>query len=270
MRKTTKIDLHVHTLGSDGWGTPANIVRYAKAAKLDGVCLTDHHKTYTAESLDVARALRAAGLLAFHGCEYSTAWGHLLVFGVNVELYQWGHYPDPRIVIRDVRAAGGVCIPSHPYVGYKRRFGDRVKSLKGIAGIEVANGQAALRDSRQNKRAVDAAKLCKLISFGGSDAHDPALIGVCYTQFDAVIQTERDLIKAMKAGLARAVTSQKRIQEAEERRSKLLQEAKTQIPITALLPGVTLDTAPKSVQVSLDGHQDGLDWWRGDPSTTPH
>lgn len=270
-RKTTRIDMHVHTRGSDGLGTPADIVRYAKAAKLDGVCLTDHHRTYTAESLEVARALRKAGLLAFHGAEYSTAWGHLLVYGVNVEEFGWGYYPDPRKVIRAVNRAGGLCVVAHPYHGYKRVCGDRVRRLSGAAGIEVANGQAEIRDPRANKRAVETADDYAFDKFGGSDAHDPAMVGVCYTRFDAVIQTESDLIAVMRTGSFHAVTSKKRAKEALLRRYKVLRETPVPVPLTALLPGLSLDSAPETVQLSQDGDHDriGGGWW-GNPDPTSH
>jgi predicted metal-dependent phosphoesterase TrpH len=250
-RKTTRIDLHIHTKGSDGWGRPEDILRYAQRAKLDGLCLTDHHRTYTAESLEVARTLRAAGLLAFHGCEYSTAQGHLLVYGVNVELFDWGFYPDPQRVIREVKAAGGVCIPAHPYKGYKRRYGDDVKKLKGIAGIETANGQCTFQNPHANKQAAAMAVAAGLVTFGGSDAHNPAHIGLCYTQFGAVIETEKDLLKAMKQGAAHAVTAKKLVQSELCRRRKTCRIKPA--PSYDLLPGLSLDSPVKSVQIPLDG-----------------
>lgn len=255
-RKTTRIDMHVHTPGSDGLGSPDDFVDYARAAKLDGLVITDHHRTYTAQGLEVARALRKAGLLAFHGCEYSTAWGHMLVYGVDVELCSWGYYPDPRLVIRDVRAAGGVCVPSHPYYGFKRTCGDRVKQLRGVAGIETANGQAAVGYPEKNRLAAQAAAEVGFATFGGSDAHLAQNVGTCYTRFDAVIRTERDFLQAMKRGLVRAVTSRKRIEKQILRRYAVLKEPQILAPI----PDSSLDSAEETGQISLDGNRYGLSW----------
>lgn len=249
-RKTTKIDMHVHTKGSDGWGSPESIVRYAKRARLDGLCLTDHHLTYTSESLEVARALRQAGLLAFHGCEYSTAWGHLLVYGVNVEEFKWGYYPSPKRVIRDVNAAGGLCVPAHPYKGYRRFYGDRVKLLTGAVGLETANGRCAFQNPLVNRQAALIAKEHCMGTFGGSDAHSPMHIGLCYTQFDVVIRTEADLLAAMRVnGEFKAVTARKLVQEAmgHERRAASLRRRAGK--------GLVLDRYPEIMQVSGDGNR---------------
>lgn len=250
-RKTTRIDMHVHTRGSDGHGSPQDIVRGAKRAKLDGLCLTDHHLTYTAESLEVARALRQAGLLVFHGCEYSTSWGHMLIYGVNVEDFSWGYYPSPRRVIREVNAAGGLCVPAHPYKGYRKFYGDRVGSITGVAGIEVANGKCAFQNPVVNRKASRIADVYAMGMFGGSDAHRPRQIGLCYTRFDSVIRTEADLLLAMSScGKFRAVTSKKLVQE-EIQYERYLENLRLKAA-----KDLVLDRYPEIMQVSEDGIHD--------------
>ncbi len=39
---------------------------------------------------------------------------------------------------------------------------------------------------------------------GGSDAHNPKYVGICYTEFDGEINTEAQLVKALKTGTYRA------------------------------------------------------------------
>jgi predicted metal-dependent phosphoesterase TrpH len=220
-RKTTKIDLHIHTRGSDGMGSPKDIVKYALAAGLDGVCLTDHHFTYTPESLDVAAALRGAGILVIHGCEYSTAQGHLLVFGVNIEDLKLGYYPDMQKVIDEVNRRGGVAIPAHPYKGYRRRLENQVKRLRGVRAYEVANGQCTYQKPSANAQAVKAAKETRKLTTGGSDAHNPRDIGLTYTEFQGVITCEYEFIQSLKQGQFRAVTSRKRVEAELSRRYSL-------------------------------------------------
>ena len=201
--------MHVHTRGSDGWGTPDEIVQYAQRARLDGVCLTDHHVTYTPESLEVAKALRKAGLLAFHGCEYSTSMGHLLVYGVSAESLDFGYYPHPQAVIDSVSDAGGICIPAHPFKGYKRAYCESVIELKGIPGFETANGQCTYQNPMANQKAAVLSGNHYLRSFGGSDAHNPQDVGLTYTLFQGIIRHEKDLLKAIRDSRTRAVTSKK-------------------------------------------------------------
>ena len=220
MRKTTRIDLHTHTRGSDGSGTPEGIAAAAVEAGLDAVCITDHHLTYTKESLEVAKALRRAGIMVFHGCEYSTAQGHLLIYGVNVEDLGLGFYPDMQETIDEVVRRGGVAIPSHPYQGYKRFLGDRVHELTNIPAIETANGQCTYRCPHNNKKAVKAASEMGVQTTGGSDAHVARSVGLTYTEFQGIITCEQEFLEALWEGEYKAVTSRKRVAEEIERRRK--------------------------------------------------
>src|SRR5687767_11065122 len=107
----TRLDLHLHTRGSDGTGSPADFVNAIKKAGLDGVVITDHHRTLTQQGLDVAKAVRADGLVCLVGCEYSTKDGHCLVFGLDVRKLDFGFYPDMQLVIDRARECGGIAFP---------------------------------------------------------------------------------------------------------------------------------------------------------------
>lgn len=208
MKKTTKLDLHLHTRGSDGSSSAEEIVKAALAAGLDGFAITDHHKTATAEGLKVAELARKAGLLVFRGCEYSTSDGHCLVFGCDVAELNLGMYPAMQDLITAVNRAGGVAVPSHPYHGYKHKLGDKVKTLRGIAAVEVANGQVSVRTPSENAEAVTAAKARRAKTTGGSDAHVASYIGTCFTEFRGTVKTERELVRALRHGHYEAVTNE--------------------------------------------------------------
>ena len=210
-RLTTRIDMHVHTRGSDGWGSPDDIAENALEAGLDGLVITDHHLTYTKEGLEVARACREAGLLVFHGCEYSAAEGHVLVYGVPIEELRLGRYLDMQKVIDLVVEFGGVAVPAHPYFGYRAKLGDGLRKLRRTRAVEVANGQRAVKDPGANRKALRAANLLSRMGIGGSDAHDPAYVGVCYTEFRGNIRNSFELTKALKRGSFRAVTQHARV-----------------------------------------------------------
>jgi len=212
--------MHLHTLGSDGIGTPEQIAENALKAGLDGFVITDHHHTYTAESLEVARVARSHGLMVFHGCEYSTSMGHLLIYGVDVEHFGFGYYPDTQYVINAVNAAGGRCIPAHPYKGYKRFYGDDIQCLSGLAGIEVANGQCTFQNPRANAKAKVTALAMEVPGVGGSDAHNPRHIGLTYTRFNRPVQTYLDFIEALDAQDFTAMISRSRVDAELARRRK--------------------------------------------------
>ncbi len=222
---TTKIDLHTHTKASDGIGTPQQIAEAAKRAKLDAICLTDHNVTYHPENLRVAAACRRAGLLVFHGAEYSSGDGHILVYGVDLEDMNFGWYKPMQEVIDAVNAAGGACIPSHPYKGYQRRLEDKVKALNGVRAYETMNGQCEWQDARSNIKATAAQREMKVLSAGGSDAHNPDHIGITYTIFNAHITTEKGFINALRRGHFVAHVDRQRVRAELAKRGKSLDTA---------------------------------------------
>lgn len=80
-----RIDLHTHSLVSDGTDTPTQLVRKAAEAGLDAIALTDHD---TFDGLREAKlAGRAAGVDVLAGMEFSTRLGagavHLLAYGCD-------------------------------------------------------------------------------------------------------------------------------------------------------------------------------------------
>lgn len=211
-RKTTKIDLHVHTKGSDGWGSPDEIASKAVERGLDAIVITDHHNTWTKEGQEVMLACREYGVMAFPGCEYSTKQGHVLIIGVAAEDLKLGWYPEIQLVVNRVLAAGGVAIPAHPYHGYKTMLGNYLFQMTGIRAVETRNGQCEVRSPRENERTIKVAKQLKLKGCGGSDAHSASYVGCCYTEFSGIIDTERKLVRALRRGSFRAVRNMKAVE----------------------------------------------------------
>lgn len=80
-----RIDLHVHTLASDGSDAPETVVRKAAAAGLRAVAITDHD---TFAGLPEALAAgKTHGVEVVPGVELSTVWG-------GEEVHLLGYYMD--------------------------------------------------------------------------------------------------------------------------------------------------------------------------------
>ena len=80
-----RIDLHTHTLASDGSDAPADVVRKAAAAGLRAVAITDHD---TFSGLPAALAAgKTHGVEVVPGVELSTVWG-------GEEVHLLGYYMD--------------------------------------------------------------------------------------------------------------------------------------------------------------------------------
>jgi hypothetical protein len=197
-----KIEMHCHSFGSDGHGKPSEFVAAVQKAGINGLVLTDHHASLTPQGMLVLRALKAAGIFACMGCEYSTAQGHILIYGVNAAQFGWGMYPEMQRVIDETWKAGGVAIPSHPYRGYRKVLRDDVYKMERLVALEVRNGQNQTQGfwSSDDEPAEKAQKLIGLAGIGGSDAHWPEDIGLCWTEFDGDVRTREELVEALRSG----------------------------------------------------------------------
>lgn len=96
-----RIDLHTHSVVSDGTDQPEELVANAVAAGLDAFALTDHD---TFDGLAAARAAASeAGIGFLGGCEFSTQVG-----GQSVHLLAYGCRPDdPELVAELARVRDG-------------------------------------------------------------------------------------------------------------------------------------------------------------------
>lgn len=96
------IDLHAHTIESDGTETPAELVRQAAAAGLGAVAITDHDTT--AGWAEAAIAARAEGIVLIPGVEFSAQVQHASVHVLGYLLDPLAPaFLDERARIRDER-----------------------------------------------------------------------------------------------------------------------------------------------------------------------
>ena len=201
------IDLHTHTdpLSHDSLITPDQLIDLAKAAGIDGICLTEHDFFWEP---DKARDLgRKHNFLVIPGIEVNTEDGHVLVFGL--EKYVYGMHRIRELAAL-VDAAGGVMIAAHPYrrqLPFELRHeGDWADALERaaanpayplVAGLETYNGRGT---PRENAFALALAERLDLPMVAGSDAHASADVGTCATEFDREITGLDDLIQELTAG----------------------------------------------------------------------
>jgi hypothetical protein len=201
---TFKIDLHVHTSSSgDNDADLGEVVERAVELGLDGIAITEHYSYAASEPVERLREKYRGVITLYRGVELSAAEGHCLVFGADTDRLSLRFAPAEEIV-RAVTEAGGVVIPSHPYRGGSG-IGGLVLRLPGISGIEGYNG-ANLH--AMNARAVEAAGAVGMPYTGGSDAHAPAEVGSCYTEFRAPV-TAGDLVLHIRSGLFRGVDTRR-------------------------------------------------------------
>lgn len=202
------LDLHVHTsIGSaDSIIDPEDVVKMARQAGLDGVCITEHG--IRKSELAVELSLKY-GFLVLSGIEATTDLGDILVFGID-------SYPriisEARELHKFVKKAGGVMIAAHPFrseltdgrpaANLSLESASSRPLFQLVDAVEVANGWSSETDVEFCRQFSQRLGLGQT---GGSDAHAPKQIGCCVTVFSADIKGEADLIRELKRGQFRAV-----------------------------------------------------------------
>ncbi len=188
----------------DNISEPEEAVLKAIELKLDGIAFTEHYSYEASEPVERLKEKYGDFIRIFRGVEYSSAEGHCLIFGVNTDTLPLRHAPVEELV-RIVNGAGGVVIPSHPY-RMGNSLGDIVLRLKGICAVEGYNGCTM---HPWNTKAVETARSLGLPFTGGSDAHAPGEVGMCYTEFDDET-TDDSLVLLLREGNYRGVDARPR------------------------------------------------------------
>ena len=100
--------LHIHSVRSDGRGTPEEIAHAAARAGLKFIVITDHGDATRKPDAPVYRE----GVLCFDATEISTSGGHYVAIDMPAAPYPLGG--EPRDVVEDVTRLGGFGIVAHP------------------------------------------------------------------------------------------------------------------------------------------------------------
>lgn len=190
------IDMHLHQdrHSFDSHVSLEDIIDEAKRKGLDGICITDHDNLGLRE---IVHEFYTDDLKIFVGVEILTTQGDILVIGLD-------KVPDrmltPSELLKIVDEQGGVCICAHPYRKNNRGLEDNIFEYSSdkeihLHGVEVCNGSTPFE---LNAKAGDSAKKAKLAMTGGSDSHWKERVGIMATYFYNKIETEKDLIEAIK------------------------------------------------------------------------
>ena len=190
------IDMHCHTLPRSQCSSlsPEQMVVLARERGLDGICLVEHDAFWPVAEL--AELRRKTGFLVLSGVEFSTDMGHVLAFGLSKGS---GTFASARALFDAARTEGALLFLAHPARdGHLRVNHDTVEFFESVESI---NGS----DSRiQNMAATGLARGFRLPGIGGSDAHMPSEVGRAATRFHRAIDSDADLVAALRSGEYRA------------------------------------------------------------------
>ena len=185
-----RLDLHNHTRYSpDSRVAPADLVRVARKAGLDGVAITDHNAVG-----GIREAEEAAGteFIVIPGLEISTKSGHVLAYGIREVVPR-----DLSVAetVRRIEAIGGVAVAAHPY-RFWSGLGEAALSEASFVAYETCNART-LRGGNERARALALAR--KVGQTGGSDSHFLDEVGQAITTLDSGIVRPEDVVELLDA-----------------------------------------------------------------------
>ncbi|MCH2170108.1 PHP domain-containing protein [Myxococcota bacterium] len=203
------LDMHNHSVMSDD--SRAKVENYCqwvhkRGVPIDGFVLSEHRK-FDFES-DYRSLEDEYGLRILKAAEVETDYGHVLVYGVNEDMYAAFDFSAIRLslaeVVNEVARCGGIAVPCHPgrtRVGMLAHVRDR-GPVEGVEVIETLNGGSR---GTENDEAGGLAQEYGYRGIGGSDAHIVSHIGRCATRFADPIETVEDLVEALRGGDYQAI-----------------------------------------------------------------
>lgn len=200
-----KIDMHVHTTISSPCSLiePEALLWAAREAGLDGVCVTEHDEIEGAEVL--SRMGREQGFPVFRGIEIYTDMGDVLVYGLYRDTPRWEVPFEELLAV--CRETGAVLVPAHPcrVTGELERLHGTERTdfmMRNVDAVETRNGGCT---PEGNHAAEELASRYGLQGLGGSDAHHVFQVGRCFTLFEELIESDEELVAAIRSGGFRAL-----------------------------------------------------------------
>jgi hypothetical protein len=145
------VNLHMHTVYSDGTGTHKDIAQAAIKAGVDAVIVTDHNVLVQGVEGYYRVGRRRVLLLVgqeVHDQDRDPQKNHLLIFNANRDLSTLAD--DPQALINGVNDAGGLSFIAHPRDPAAPAFNEgdiswEAWDVQGFTGIELWNGLSELK-----------------------------------------------------------------------------------------------------------------------------
>lgn len=199
-------DTHNHTPYSDGKGTVAQNVYFARKFGMDFLLISDHNKS-SDQSWQELQAEAGSDKIAIRGSEYSGPNHAVLVNVYSPKNYNTKNFGNDMQTIKSENNGRIMSYVAHPYEKYPATLDVAFKTnseLVGYDGIEVWNGWWGPRQIF-NKYAFQKwdelnAKGRKLYAIADTDTHASEHVGKVFTSVFASNGTSEDIVDGYQAG----------------------------------------------------------------------
>ena len=194
------VDLHTHTYPASDCShiSYRDYIAWCVDSAVEAVALTNHGDI--SDNRKLGPALAAEGVLLIDGIEISTLFGDFVIFSPDLD------YLDTLRAVQDAPRPDSVpddaaVVWVHPGAGGGRSGSAYYPGIENmVAGVvdavEVYNGSWLAE--RYVAAAEQIADVLGTARTGGSDAHQPGDLMVCYTELPDPITSTADVVEALR------------------------------------------------------------------------
>lgn len=187
------VNLHIHTVFSDGKATPEEILNQAKELGLKKIAICDHNTVNAYLVNDTLKDDMVITGVEFD-CWFMGCLVHILGYGIDVnnsdlqaicaktkaeteaDIVRLFMFRNPKKAIDAIHKAGGIAVLAHPACCWVLNLKYMVKKLieLGLDGMEVYyqyRRHRSIIKFHSEKAVAETAELFNLIKTGGTDEH---------------------------------------------------------------------------------------------------
>ena len=187
-----RLELHNHTVESDGSLTCQELTEYLAADHVDAFAITDHNTTSGQKKIEQLLEEKHYPISLIRGMEYTTYFGHILC--LNLAKYvPWNSIDQhrPELLFEATRKKGALVGIAHPFSygdPFARgcRFEMTISDYSKVDFIEIFNNPEPLHDVNERGTNLWMSLIFsgyQITATSGMDLHNRAKLAGCYATY---------------------------------------------------------------------------------------
>ena len=187
-----RLELHNHTVESDGSLTCEELTEYLAADHVDAFAITDHNTTSGQAKIEKLLEEKHYPIELIHGMEYTTYFGHILCLNLT-KYVPWNSIDQhrPELLFEAARKKGALVGIAHPFSygdPFARgcRFEMTVTDYSKVDFIEIFNNPESLHEVNERGTNLWMSLIFsgyKITATSGMDLHNCAKLAGCYATY---------------------------------------------------------------------------------------
>ena len=187
-----RLELHNHTVESDGNLTCQELTEYLAADHVDAFAITDHNTTSGQKKIEQLLEEKHYPISLIRGMEYTTYFGHILCLNLS-KYVPWNSIDQhrPELLFEAAREKGALVGIAHPFSygdPFARgcRFEMTVSDYSKVDFIEIFNNPESLHEVNERGTNLWMSLIFsgyQITATSGMDLHNRAKLAGCYATY---------------------------------------------------------------------------------------